>query len=191
MILSILFMGISCADNGERTEQAEERDVAEVAVFDMDRNENSLFLPSERTIEPEQLPRELSHESVIAYRLVDSNVELQPLKELQQGDTIKITLTEGLVVEAQIVRNREQVTGITGITAEIVDPHSGFLSLTVQNGIVTGNIDLLSEKKLFHLRYDRETDQHYMAKIDRDKLDVIPESEPETVPEQIINGEPY
>jgi len=190
LILSLLLLGISCADNGERTEQATDRDVAEVAVFDMDRNESSLFLPSERTIDPEQLPRELGHESVIAYRLVDSNDELPSLKDLQTGDKVKLTLTNGLVVEAQIVRNREQVTGIAGITAEILEPHNGFISFTVQNGIITGNIDLLSENKLFHLRYDRENDQHFIANIDREKLDIVPESEPERVPEETISGEP-
>ena len=190
LFLSLLLLAVSCADNGESTEEATDRDVAEVEVFDMDRNESSLFLPSERTIEPEQLPRELAHESVIAYRLVDNNEDLPSLKGLQRGDKVELTLTNGLVVEAQIVRNREQVTGIAGITAEIQAPHNGFISLTVQNGIIIGNIDLLSERKLFHLRYDRENDQHYLAEIDREKMDIIPGSAPEEVPEETLSGEP-
>lgn len=172
-----LFTITSCAgeEEGAGTEEVE------AAILEMEHNSQSILIPQSAEEPEARLPRELQHESVMAYRYVNQNEEQPKAADLRSGDTFMLALTGDLSVEASVVRSGEQVPGVRGITAEVKDPHSGFISFTAQDGRLTGNIDLLSVNRLFHLRYDRLNEMHYLAEIDREKLDIMPESPPEQI----------
>lgn len=178
LVLSFSIISVTSCAGEEEGAEAEE---VETAVFDMEHNSDSILLPHTNEEPDARLPRELQHRSVIAYRYVNLNEELPPISELTAGDTFTLALADELIVEASLVRSGEQVPGIRGITAEVRDPHRGFISFTAQDGRLTGNIDLLSVNRLFHLRYDRLNGMHYLAEIDRDEMDIMPESPPEQI----------
>lgn len=178
LVLSFSFFSITSCAGEEEGAEAEE---IEATVFDMEHDSDSILLPYSADEPEARLPRELQHVSIIAYRYVNLNEELPRLSELSSGDTFTLSLADELKVEASIVRSGEQVPGVRSITAEVQDPHRGFISLTAQDDRLTGNIDLLSVNRLFHLRYDRLNEMHYLAEIDRDKMDIMPGSPPELI----------
>lgn len=67
---------------------------------------------------------------------------------------------------------------IRNLFASIMDPYEGVVTLALEEKRMTGNIDLVSKNRLFYLRYDSLSGLHYLAEIDRTKLDVIEGDDP-------------
>jgi len=118
-------------------------------------------------------PGGMDREAVLSYVYVAPSDSLRALRQYREGEVITLSLDQDLSIAARINRNQAFGEQIRNLTATILDPHEGVVTLSIDRESMTGNIDLVSENRLFHIRYDSLSGTHYVAEIDRDKLDVI------------------
>jgi len=126
---------------------------------------------------PDPIADDLKHESVIGYVYIQFNDQRWRPDLMDAGDTMVLYLPGDLKPEAEIRRKR-RIGDLVSITADLLEPHHGFVSLTHEKNRTVGTIELYSEKRTFHIRYDRQNDMVYLAEVDPAKLDVLEGSPP-------------
>lgn len=131
--------------------------------------------PSDENLTP---PATLDNAPITAYSFIEPARPLDSIKTYRQGKLIHLSLDENLTVKARINRNQPIGDTIRILTGPLLDPYTGNIILSVDEEAVTGSIDVLSENRLFYIRYDRASGYHYLAEIDRSKLDILEGSEP-------------
>lgn len=164
----------SCSNQTEEETETGDDVVLEIPMLTPASGDEALFTPSEPTASIDFSTKE-NREAMIAYTLVQIQ---DNITDLQRGDQFQIHLDGNLSVSAVVRRNQEQVAGIQSFTANLQEPHSGDVTVTIRDGKMTGFIDVLSENRLFHIQFDELNSMHLLAEIDRDKLDVQEGSEP-------------
>lgn len=174
-LLSFIGMGLfSCSNQTEENAEAENDVVLEIPMLTPVSGDEALFSPSEPTASVDFSTKE-NREAIIAYTLV----QLQGnITNLQRDDQFQIHLDSNLSVTAVVRRNEEQVSGIQSLSANLQEPHTGNVTVTIRDGKMTGFMDVLSENRLFHIQYDERNSMHFLAEIDRNKLDIQEGSEP-------------
>ena len=129
---------------------------------------------------PDTIAEDLRHESVMGYVYILFNDHTWRPEELKPGHGIALHLPDDLLLEAEIRRVRGSES-LVSVTADIREPHRGFVSVTHEKNRTVGMIELYSEKRTFHIRYDPQNNMIYLAEIDPAKLDV-PEGSPPLIP---------
>ncbi len=129
---------------------------------------------------PDTIAEDLRHESVMGYVYIQFNDHTWRLEELKPGDGITLHLPDDLLLEAEIRRVRRGES-LVSVTADVREPHRGFVSVTHEKNRTVGMIEIYSEKRTFHIRYDGQNDMIYLAEVDPAKLDV-PEGSPPLIP---------
>jgi len=174
--LSIIFvlMFIASCNGREEAEEVEAvHDTPEVPRLMMQPGDEYLLTPIGHLTEDFTTPEHLGRESAKSFIFVQSTDSISVMREYERGRVVKLSLDEDLEISARINRNQAMGERIRNLTATILDPYEGVITLALEEDRMTGNIDLVSENRLFHLRYDSLSGLHYLAEIDRAKLDVI------------------
>lgn len=123
-------------------------------------------------------PESADDTPIKAFSFIEPGQPLDSIKTYRQGKLIHLSLDENLTITARINRNQPIGDTIRTLTGPILDPYTGSVILSIGEEAVTGSVDLISENRLFYIRYDRSSGRHYLAEIDRSKLDVLEGSEP-------------
>ncbi len=126
---------------------------------------------------PDRIADDLTHESVIGYVYIQFSEQRWRPDLMDAGDTMMLYLPGDLKPVAEIRRKRT-IGDLVSITADLLEPNHGMVSLTHEKNRIVGTIELYSEKRTFHIRYDRHNDMIYLAEVDPAKLDVLEGSPP-------------
>ncbi len=174
-----VFSAVSCNGDSEvETADTTSREVPEIPRLMMQHGNEFLLTPVGHITEEYNTPEHLDRETVRSFIFVQPTDSISVMREYQQGRLFRISLDEDLQITAQINRNQAMGERIRNLSASIMDPYEGVVTLALEEDRMTGNIDLVSENRLFHLRYDSLSGLHYLAEIDREKLDVIEGDDP-------------
>lgn len=176
--LFILLVG-GCGNSSEQTSsQLDETEMTSPAQLKIQAGDSLLFSSTAARNGALHLPADMSDSLVVAYSFVEPSESLGSIKSLAPGTMIHFSLDENLTITARI--NRNQVVGDTvqSLTGSIQEPYTGNITLSVNQGMLSGTIDVLSENRLFYIRYDQKNSRHYLAEIDRTKLDIQQGSQP-------------
>lgn len=174
---------LSCAGETEREiADSPGGDNPEIPRLMIQSGTDYLLRPVGELTENHKSPEHVDDESVIKFTFVEPAKNFEEIKSFDSGQIIYFSLDEDLSISAELNRNQAIGTDIRSLTASILDPYNGVITLSVHNTHISGNIDLVSENRLFHLRYDSLNQLHYLAEIDRSKLDVQEGAEPLETP---------
>lgn len=173
-----LILMVSCNGEPEAGDVEVMQDTTEVPRLMMQPGNEFLLTPIGHLTEEYRTPEHLDRESVRSFIFVQSTDSISVMREYEQGRIVQLSLDEDLEISARINRNQAMGERIRNLTASILDPYEGVITLALEEDRMTGNIDLVSENRLFHLRYDSLSGLHYLAEIDREKLDVVEGDDP-------------
>jgi len=178
LIFLIGCLAVSCSEEPEsvtaETQQFEQGEmVSELPRLMMQHRTENLLTPVGHLTDEFKTPDHVDPDAVRAFIFVQPNDSLDQIRQYERGRIVEFSLDEDLIISAKINRNQAMGQRIRNLTATIQEPYNGVITLSVDGNSMTGNIDLVSENRLFHLRYDSLSDLHYLAEIDREKLDVI------------------
>ena len=182
-ILFTLLTG-SCGNGSDQTSSQLDGDETEITgpgQLKIQAGDSLLLAPPNDSLNADlQLPADtdMSDSTVVAYSFVEPSVSPGSIKSFAPGTMIYISLDENLTISARVNRNRLIGDTIRSLTGSIQEPHTGNIMLTVDQDTLSGTIDVLSENRLFYLRYNRQNGRHYLAEIDRTKLDIQQSSPP-------------
>lgn len=125
-----------------------------------------------------QWPADMSDSLVIGYSFVESVNEPGVIGSFTPGTLIHLSLDENLTVTARVKRNQAVGDNTRSITGSVQSPHTGDVTLIVNQNHVTGTVNLYDINRLFYIRYDHESNRHYIAEINSEKLDIQEGSQP-------------
>lgn len=186
VMLIFLFLSALVLSCGGETEQevtgSPGDDNPEVPHLMIQSGTDYLLRPVGELTEDHKYPEHVDDESVMKFTFVEPAISYEEIKSFDSGQIIHFSLDEDLSISAELNRNQAIGTDIRSLTASILDPYNGVITLSVHTNRLSGNIDLVSENRLFHLRYDSLNQLHYLAEIDRSKLDVQESAEPLETP---------
>lgn len=173
--LSITVLLYSCSEGQEENIDQDPDSSSRTPTLAMQTGVDNLLMPvpNQTSDSAAAEPAGMDGEAVLSYVYVEPSDSLAALRQYREGEVITLSLDQDLSISARINRNQAVGEHIRNLTASILDPHEGAVTLSIDRKSMTGNIDLLSENRLFHIRYDSLSGTHYVAEIDRDKLDVI------------------
>lgn len=169
---------VSCSGEAEVDDVEAVLDTTEVPRLMMQPGAEFLLNPIGHLTEDYRTPEHLGRESAMSFIFVQPTDSISVMREYEQGRVVRLSLDEDLEISARINRNQAMGERIRNLTASILDPYEGVITLALEESRMTGNIDLVSENRLFHLRYDSLSGLHYLAEIDREKLDVVEGDDP-------------
>jgi len=180
LLLLLLFAGVlliyGCSEETpyEHETGAEEipAEIQDLPRLMMQPGNDFLLIPSGHITEEHSTPEHLDRESARSFIFVQPNDSLSSIRAYERGRILELSLDVDLTISARINRNQAVGERIRNLSATILEPYEGVLTLSVEENQMTGNIDLVSENRLFHLRYDSLSGMHYLAEIDRSRLDV-------------------
>ncbi|NBC26999.1 MAG: hypothetical protein GVY08_09065 [Bacteroidetes bacterium] len=177
--LSITVLLYSCSESQEENVDQDPDSSVRTPTLAMQTGVDNLLMPvpNQTSDSAAAEPAGMDREAVLSYVYVEPSDSLGALRQYRKGEVITLSLDQDLSISARINRNQALGEHIRNLTASILDPHEGAVTLSIDRKSMTGTIDLLSENRLFHIRYDSLSGTHYVAEIDRDKLDVIEGSE--------------
>jgi len=186
IMISLMLLTISCNGNTEAEEvdayEVEDVDTAqhdsEIPRLMMQPGNEFLLTPIGHLTDEFSTPEHLDREAARSFIFVQTTDSINVMREYEEGRVLKLSLDEDLEISARINRNQAMGERIRNLTASILDPYEGVITLALEEDRMTGNIDLVSENRLFHLRFDSLSGLHYLAEIDREKLDVIEGEDP-------------
>jgi hypothetical protein len=125
-----------------------------------------------------QWPADMSDSLVIGYSFVEPMNEPSAIGSFTPGTLIHLSLDDNLIITARVNRNQAVGDNTQSITGNLQSPHTGDITLTVNQNRVTGTVNLYNENRLFYIRYDEGSNRHYIAEINREKLDIQEGSQP-------------
>lgn len=176
-LVTLLFGG--CGNNSDQPSyQLNEHGMTGPAQLNI-QSGDSLFLASADFPDAKlQLPADMSDSLIVAYSFVEPAESPDNIKTFTPGKMIHFSVDKNLTITVRINRNLPVGDTVQSLTGTIQDPHTGTITLSVNQNMLSGTIDVLSENRLFYLRYDRQSGRHYVAEIDRTKLDQEEGSQP-------------
>lgn len=178
--LLILWFAYGCTGDAPPEQETEPpvEELADLPRLMVQPADSLLFQPVGHITEGYRTPRHLDRDAAHSFIFVEPTDSISTIRNYGQGDVLSFSLGEDLLISAII--NRSQAIGerIRNLTATVEEPYDGVVTLSVSDTTITGNIDLVSQNRLFHIRYDSLSGLHYIADIDRSKLDVSDGSDP-------------
>jgi len=177
MAASLIFWG--CGDSDENgSSSMNMNETASPALLQIQPADSLLFSPSGTIDSSFVWPADLNDSLVTAFSFIRPSESTDAIKTFTPGTLIHISLDDNLTISVEVKRNQAIGDETRSITGTIQAPHSGSFTLSVRPEMLGGTINLLSENRLFYIRYDQESGRHYLAEINRDMLDVQEGSEP-------------
>lgn len=177
VIAGFLFLG--CGNDRENPSlQADGDEQSMLPRLMMQPADSLFFTPVGHLTDGYQSPEHLDRYAALSFIFIEPTDSWSIIRNYSTGSILHFSLDDDLTISARINRNQAIGERIRNLTATILDPYDGVVTLSVNEDKMTGNIDLVSENRLFHVRYDSLSDLHYLAEIDRSKLDVQEGSEP-------------
>ena len=177
MAASLIFWG--CGDSDENgSSSMNMNETASPALLQIQPADSLLFSPSGTIDSSFVWPADLNDSLVTAFSFIRPSESTDAIKTFTPGTLIHISLDDNLTISVEVKRNQAIGDETRSITGTIQAPHSGSFTLSVRPEMLGGTINLLSENRLFYIRYDQQSGRHYLAEINRDMLDVQEGSEP-------------
>jgi len=177
MAASLIFWG--CGDSDENgSSSMNMNETASPALLQIQPADSLLFSPSGTIDSSFVWPADLNDSLVTAFSFIRPSESTDAIKTFTPGTLIHISLDDNLTISVEVKRNQAIGDETRSITGTIQAPHSGSFTLSVRPEMLGGTINLLSENRLFYIRYDQESGRHYLAEINRNMLDVQEGSEP-------------
>jgi len=177
MAASLIFWG--CGDSDENgSSSMNMNETASPALLQIQPADSLLFSPSGTIDSSFVWPSDLNASLVTAFSFIRPSESTDAIKTFTPGTLIHISLDDNLTISVEVKRNQAIGDETRSITGTIQAPHSGSFTLSVRPEMLGGTINVLSENRLFYIRYDQESGRHYLAEINRDMLDVQEGSEP-------------
>ena len=153
----------------------ESEEPSELAIQSAD---SLLFSQAESVERAIQWQADMNDSLVVAYMFVDPMSSFETIRSYSAGTLIHLSLDKNLLVTARIYRNQPIGEHTRSITATVQTPNDGNVTLSVDQDRMTGIVNLYTLDRLFYIRYDLATNHHYIAEIDRDRLDIQEGSPP-------------
>lgn len=181
LICGFVFLAFSCGDETDRRVADSEvaaDDLSEIPRLNMQPGNGFLLTPVGHLTEDYETPDHIDKEALRSFIFVQPGDSLNAVRQFDRGHIVEFSLDEDLTISARINRNQAMGQRIRNLTASILEPYGGVVTLSIDQDRMTGNIDLVSENRLFHLRYDSLSGLHYLAEIDRSRLDVQEGADP-------------
>ncbi len=175
LIIGFVLLAFSCGEesgSGEAVSEITAEDLSEIPRLNIQPGENYLLTPVGHLTEEYETPDHIDKEALRSFIFVQPGDSLNAVRQFESGRIVEFSLDQDLTITARINRNQAMGQRIRNLTASILEPHAGVVTLSIDQDRMTGNIDLVSENRLFHLRYDSLSGLHYLAEIDRSRLDV-------------------
>lgn len=173
------FLFWSCGNDRENPSmQTDGDEQTTVPRLMMEPADSVFFIPVGHLTDGYQPPEHLDQNAALSFIFVEPVDSWSSIRNYSAGSILHFSLDEDLTISARINRNQAIGERIRNLTTTILAPYDGVVTLSVNEETMTGNIDLVSENRLFHVRYDSLSGLHYLAEIDRSKLDVQQGSEP-------------
>jgi len=177
MAASLIFWG--CGDSDENgSSSMNMNETASPALLQIQPADSLLFSPSGTIDSSFVWPADLNDSLVTAFSFIRPSESTDAIKTFTPGTLIHISLDDNLTISVEVKRNQAIGDETRSITGTIQAPHSGSFTLSVRPEMLGGTINVLSENRLFYIRYDQQSGRHYLAEINRDMLDVQEGSEP-------------
>ncbi|HKL16200.1 MAG TPA: hypothetical protein VJ915_11225 [Balneolaceae bacterium] len=177
MAASLIFWG--CGDSDENgSSSMNMNETASPALLQIQPADSLLFSPSGTIDSSFVWPADLNDSLVTAFSFIRPSESTDAIKTFTPGTLIHISLDDNLTISVEVKRNQAIGDETRSITGTIQAPHSGSFTLSVRPDMLGGTINVLSENRLFYIRYDQESGRHYLAEINRNMLDVQEGSEP-------------
>jgi len=177
MAASLIFWG--CGDSDENgSSSMNMNETASPALLQIQPADSLLFSPSGTIDSSFVWPADLNASLVTAFSFIRPSESTDAIKTFTPGTLIHISLDDNLTISVEVKRNQAIGDETRSITGTIQAPHSGSFTLSVRPEMLGGTINVLSENRLFYIRYDQQSGRHYLAEINRDMLDVQEGSEP-------------
>ena len=177
MAASLIFWG--CGDSDENgSSSMNMNETASPALLQIQPADSLLFSPSGTIDSSFVWPADLNDSLVTAFSFIRPLESTDAIKTFTPGTLIHISLDDNLTISVEVKRNQAIGDETRSITGTIQAPHSGSFTLSVRPEMLGGTINLLSENRLFYIRYDQQSGRHFLAEINRDMLDVQEGSEP-------------
>jgi len=177
MAASLIFWG--CGDSDENgSSSMNMNETASPALLQIQPADSLLFSPSGTIDSSFVWPADLNDSLVTAFSFIRPSESTDAIKTFTPGTLIHISLDDNLTISVEVKRNQAIGDETRSITGTIQAPHSGSFTLSVRPEMLGGTINVLSENRLFYIRYDQESGRHYLAEINRNMLDVQEGSEP-------------
>ncbi|MDZ7757211.1 hypothetical protein [Rhodohalobacter sp.] len=175
------FLIVGCSDGTDQPSNQTETDEMEVSGLPelMVQTSDSLLF-TRANVSDDIFTLKDTHNTApfIAFTYIEPSPPINSIRSYEPGTEVHISLDENLIVTARINRNQAVGESIRTLTGPLINFHIGHLTLGVDENSITGTIDLLSEDRLFYIRYDRTGGHHYLAEVDRSKLDIQEGSQP-------------
>jgi hypothetical protein len=179
LAIAVTFLaGVGCSNDRESAARDDEQEVTGPAHLPIQAGDSLLFSPVASPDRELSLPGDISDSLVVAFSFIEPAVSLSDISSYSGGELVHLSLDENLTITARIDRNQPVGDTIRTITGTILEPHTGNIMLTVNRDMLSGTIDVLSPNRLFYIRYDRESAMHYLAEINRARLDIQENSPP-------------
>lgn len=174
---SLMFWG--CGERGENASSSMNMvDKTPIAPLQIQAEDSLLFSPAGSLDSSFVWPADLNDSLVTAFSFIRPSETSEVIKTFEPGTLIHLSLDEDLAISVEIKRNQAIGGETRSITGTIKDPHNGSFTLSVNEDMLSGSINVLSENRLFYIRYNQKSDRHYLAEINRDMLDVQEGSQP-------------
>ena len=181
LISGFVLLAFSCGEetgNGEAVGEIAAEDLSEIPRLNMQPGNNFLLTPVGHLTDDYETPDHIDKEALRSFIFVQPGDSLNAVRQFESGRIVEFSLDENLAISARINRNQAMGQRTRNLTASILEPYAGVVTLSIDQDRMTGNIDLVSENRLFHLRYDSLSGLHYLAEIDRSRLDVLEGEDP-------------
>ena len=173
-----LILGGCSNGSGDLSDISEKNTFQSPSELRIDSADSLLFTAVQATDRSIQWPADMSDSLVVGYSFVELASEPNEVSSFTPGTLIHLSLDENLTVTARVNRNQAVGDNTRSVTGSLQSPHTGDITFAVNQNHVTGTVNLYDANRLFYIRYDQESNRHYIAEINRDKLDVMEGSQP-------------
>ena len=178
LLAASLMLGGCSNGSGDSSNISETNSFVSPSELNIQSSDSLLFTGIQAADRSIQWPADMSDSLVIGYSFVEPVNEPGVIGSFTPGTLIHLSLDENLTVSALVNRNQAVSDNTQSITGSVQSPHTGDITLTVNQNRVTDTVNLYDTNRLFYIRYDQESDRHYIAEINPERLDVVEGSQP-------------
>jgi hypothetical protein len=187
---TILFLAVASCDRAPVPDQNQELpNISEPTLSDhselndeafppelyLEFDTQSLFIPVKS---PDTLSDNLANEQVLGFSYIKFNSNIWDPEYMQINDQFIIQLPGDIEVTATVLRVQQPLSSITSVTAGFQGTPEGSVILSYDSGRTIGSIEITDQNRNFQIRYDSNSDLHYLMEVDPAKLEEQPGSEP-------------
>lgn len=107
-----------------------------------------------------------------------TELDANELLSAKSGDTINVVAGDSLRFNLKVQSSRTQLKNITTISAVLGSKEAGLASLLIDEGRVSGTINLYGDDRIYYVRYDSLKPGYYLDPVLKKEQDILEGSEP-------------